>query len=64
MWPKLKKKYTEGYDERQGVVSKKKLALLRGKRPLWVHAVSVGEVQAAVPVIRAARECGPERVSV
>ena len=58
MWPKLKKKYTEGYDERQGVVSKKKLALLQGKRPLWVHAVSVGEVQAAVPVIRAARECG------
>lgn len=58
MWPKLKKKYTEGYDERQGVISKKKLALLEGKRPLWTHAVSVGEVQAAVPVIRAARECG------
>lgn len=35
-----------------------KLALLHGARPVWVHAVSVGEVQAAVPFIKAARDDG------
>jgi 3-deoxy-D-manno-octulosonic-acid transferase len=30
-----------------------------GPRPVWVHAVSVGEVQAAVPLIRRLRECFP-----
>jgi 3-deoxy-D-manno-octulosonic-acid transferase len=28
-------------------------AALRGRRPLWVHAVSVGEVTAAAPLLRA-----------
>lgn len=52
------KKYTEGYGERQGGYSPEKLEKLGGRRPLWVHAVSVGEVQAAVPLIRAARADG------
>nr|WP_255376011.1 glycosyltransferase N-terminal domain-containing protein [Cloacibacillus sp. An23] len=55
---KLKAKYTEGNDERQGLIPEEKLAALRGRRPVWVHAVSVGEVQAAVPFIKAAREDG------
>lgn len=56
--PKLRVKYTEGYDERRGEYSAEKLKKLVGSRPLWVHAVSVGEVQAAVPLIRAARRDG------
>ncbi|WP_345740281.1 3-deoxy-D-manno-octulosonic acid transferase [Synergistes jonesii] len=35
-----------------------KISLLGGERPLWVHAVSVGEAQAAAPFIKAAREEG------
>ncbi|NLX84337.1 MAG: 3-deoxy-D-manno-octulosonic acid transferase [Synergistaceae bacterium] len=31
---------------------------LKGKRPFWVHGVSVGEVQALMPVISAARDSG------
>lgn len=58
MLPKLKKKYTEGYDERRGVYDLEKLKKLGGRRPLWVHAVSVGEVLAAVPLIHAARADG------
>ncbi len=57
-WPRLKKKYTEGYDERKGNPSKDKLAFLGGISPVWFHAVSVGEVQAAVPIIKAARDAG------
>ena len=57
-WPRLKKKYTEGYDERKGNPSKEKLASLGGISPVWFHAVSVGEVQAAVPIIKAARDAG------
>lgn len=58
MLPKLLKKYTEGYDERRGRYDTEKLKKLGGRAPLWVHAVSVGEVQAAVPLIRAARQDG------
>ena len=41
-----------------GRPSHDKLALLCGKRPVWFHAVSVGEVQAAAPIIKAARDAG------
>lgn len=58
MLPELLKKYTEGYGERRGGYSPEKLKKLGGRRPLWIHAVSVGEVQAAVPLIRAARADG------
>ena len=58
MWPKLSKKYSEGYDERRGAESAEKIASFRGRRPFWIHGVSVGEVQACVPLIRAAREAG------
>lgn len=58
MLPKLMKKYTEGYGERRGTYDQEKLKKLGGRRPLWVHAVSVGEVLAAVPLIHAARADG------
>ena len=55
---KLKNRYSEGYDERCGIVPEEKLKLLKNKRPLWIHCVSVGEVQAAVPLILSARKNG------
>lgn len=58
MLPKLRVKYTEGYGERRGEYDRDKLNKLRGARPFWIHAVSVGEVQAAVPLIRAMRGDG------
>ncbi len=36
------------------------LAKLRGKPLVWVHAVSVGEVAAAQPIVRALHELSPE----
>jgi 3-deoxy-D-manno-octulosonic-acid transferase len=35
-------------------------AALRGRRPLWVHAVSVGEVTAAAPLLRAIKTRYPD----
>jgi 3-deoxy-D-manno-octulosonic-acid transferase len=47
----LKKKYETGKDERVG-----KIRPDVPKNALWVHAVSVGEVQSAFPLIDAAKE--------
>ncbi|MCL2767792.1 MAG: 3-deoxy-D-manno-octulosonic acid transferase [Synergistaceae bacterium] len=46
-YPWLKKKYALGFDERRGIYSKEKCL----NKAIWVHAVSVGEVQAASPFI-------------
>ncbi|MGA7800867.1 MAG: lipid IV(A) 3-deoxy-D-manno-octulosonic acid transferase [Gammaproteobacteria bacterium] len=48
--------YWQRWSERFGFVPR-----LQGERPLWVHAVSVGEVQAALPLVRALRERYPAR---
>lgn len=58
MWPGLKNKYSEGYGERRGIQSDEVLSGLGGKRPLWMHGVSVGEVQALMPIVKAARDNG------
>lgn len=46
-YPWLKKKYAVGFDERRGIYTKEKCL----DNAIWVHAVSVGEVQAALPFI-------------
>ena len=46
-YPWLKKKYALGFDERRGLYSKEKCL----DNAIWVHAVSVGEVQAALPFV-------------
>ncbi len=53
-YPWLARRYREGFDERRGIYDK--LTIPEGRRPLWVHAVSVGEVQSASPLLRLARE--------
>ncbi len=60
----MRRRYGESFDERAGRYAKDKFEKLdreyAGPRryALWVHAVSVGEVQAAYPLIRQARADG------
>ena len=54
---KLQKKYTNGFAERQGKFDTDKISHLVGKC-FWINAVSVGEAQAAVSFIKAARNEG------
>lgn len=57
-------KYRHRFGQRFGVYSGPVRRRLAGKRPVWVHAVSVGEVQVAMRVIDAwrARDPGMEFV--
>jgi 3-deoxy-D-manno-octulosonic-acid transferase len=52
-------KYRAGLRQRFGHVPAEVLSALRGGRPLWLHAVSVGEVIAAVPLVNALRHRFP-----
>lgn len=51
-------RYRKGFIQRMGLYSPSDLARLeeRRGRPLWVHAVSVGEVQAAFPLVKEIRK--------
>ena len=48
------------FSERLGCISSKKLSRLQGKRILWVHAVSVGEVMVARRFIESLRSLASE----
>ncbi|MCB1207034.1 MAG: hypothetical protein KDN18_22465, partial [Verrucomicrobiae bacterium] len=47
--------------QRLGFFSSETLSRFRGRKPLWIHAVSVGEVFLALKLIEALRETSPER---
>jgi 3-deoxy-D-manno-octulosonic-acid transferase len=49
------------FAERFGSIAPGKLAVLEGERPIWVHAVSVGETIAVKPLLKALKERFPER---
>jgi 3-deoxy-D-manno-octulosonic-acid transferase len=51
--------YRAGLAQRFGHLPAEVLSALRGARPLWLHAVSVGEVMAAVPLVKALRQRFP-----
>jgi 3-deoxy-D-manno-octulosonic-acid transferase len=55
--PWLERKYAGvGLKERRGIYDPSLMSQLRERgRPLWVHAVSVGEVQSAAPFLRRAK---------
>ncbi len=57
--PWLCRRYAgHGLEERRGRYASSLIQMLRRKgRPLWVHAVSVGEVQSASPFLRRAAAC-------
>ena len=52
LYPWLKRKYATGFDERRGIFAEQK----RLNNAIWIHAVSVGEVQAALPFISEAKK--------
>lgn len=54
-------KYRGGISQKLGRVRKGVLRVLNNTRPVWVHAVSVGEVMAAHPLIRDLRKKYPNR---
>ncbi len=62
-FPWLARRYAEGLEERRGFYGAEKKKNLP-EHPLWVHAVSVGEVQTATPLLSALAERGhpPEDV--
>jgi 3-deoxy-D-manno-octulosonic-acid transferase len=54
------RKYRAGVRQRFGHVPQEVVAALKGTRPLWLHAVSVGEVIAAAPLVSALRHRFPQ----
>ncbi len=52
-------KYREGLGERLGRIPRERLRPAPERGTIWVHAVSVGEVLAVVPLVRALRAARP-----
>jgi 3-deoxy-D-manno-octulosonic-acid transferase len=54
-------KYRGGMTQKLGRLRKGVMKAIKGSRPIWVHAVSVGEVMAAHPLIRELKKKYPHR---
>src|SRR5512142_3385220 len=54
-------KYRGGLTQKLGRLRKGVLKAVNGTRPIWIHAVSVGEVMAAHPLLRELRKKYPGR---
>ncbi len=54
------KKWRTGASQRLGIIKNQDIEKLRGKKVLWFHAASVGEVQAVIPVIKEIKKINPE----
>jgi 3-deoxy-D-manno-octulosonic-acid transferase len=54
-------KYRGGLTQKLGRLRKSVMKVITGTRPIWVHAVSVGEVMAAHPLIRELKKKYPQR---
>jgi 3-deoxy-D-manno-octulosonic-acid transferase len=54
-------KYRGGLTQKLGRLRKSVMRTIKGTRPIWVHAVSVGEVMAAHPLIRELKKKYPDR---
>ncbi len=54
-------KYRGGMTQKLGRLRKGVMKVIKGSRPIWVHAVSVGEVMAAHPLIRELKKKYPHR---
>lgn len=54
-------KYRGGITQKLGRLRKGVMQVIKGGRPIWIHAVSVGEVMAVHPLIRELRKKYPDR---
>lgn len=57
-------KSRRGIRERLGFYASNHLAPLNGRSVIWVHAVSVGETRAAIPLLKALRKAYPQHAIV
>lgn len=55
----LRRKYRIGFLQKCGLVPRHTLRQCRSHPPVWVHAVSVGEVMAAIPLLKALKAALP-----
>jgi len=55
------KKYRSGLSQKAGFIPDTILSKLSGERPVWIHAVSVGEVMTTIPLIRKLKENYPDQ---
>ena len=55
------KKYRSGLSQKVGFVPASILSKLSGERPVWIHAVSVGEVMTTIPLIRKLKKKYPDQ---
>jgi 3-deoxy-D-manno-octulosonic-acid transferase len=55
------KKYRSGLSQKVGFVPDSILSKLSGERPVWIHAVSVGEVMTAIPLVRKLKKKYPDQ---
>jgi 3-deoxy-D-manno-octulosonic-acid transferase len=56
----INKRYGQGFFQKLGVISWKPLRQAANNRPIWIHAVSVGEVTAAMPLVKEIKQLFPE----
>ncbi|MEA2110054.1 MAG: 3-deoxy-D-manno-octulosonic acid transferase [Pseudomonadota bacterium] len=52
--------FRQGTAERLGFYDSRKLAAIKAEKVFWLHAVSVGELRAAVPLVKALKKGYPE----
>ena len=57
-------KTRRGIRERLGAYAQDFCQLLQGRQVIWVHAVSVGETRAAIPLIKALRQRYPDALLI
>ncbi len=55
------KKYRSGLSQKAGFVPASIFSKLSGERPVWIHAVSVGEVMTTIPLIRKLKKKYPDQ---
>ncbi len=54
-------KYRSGFLQKLGFISSSILRKLSGERPVWIHAVSVGEVMATIPLVQEMKRTYPDQ---
>jgi 3-deoxy-D-manno-octulosonic-acid transferase len=56
----INRRYCAGFFQKLGIISWEPLMQTANSRPVWIHAVSVGEVTAAIPLVKEIKQLFPE----